>query len=38
MHKESAHSAQGIVYITELVDENDGVHMMIPKAIFTTKR
>jgi acetamidase/formamidase len=26
------------LHITELVDENDGVHMMIPKAIFTTKR
>jgi len=26
------------LHITELVDENDGVHMMIPKAIFTTKQ
>ena len=26
------------LHITELVDENDGVHMMIPKAIFTSKR
>ena len=26
------------LHIPELVDENDGVHMMIPKAIFTTKR
>jgi len=26
------------LHITELVDENDGVHMMIPKSIFTTKR
>jgi acetamidase/formamidase len=25
------------LHITELVDENDGVHMMIPKAIFTSK-
>jgi acetamidase/formamidase len=26
------------LHITELVDENDGVHMMIPKAIFTHKQ
>jgi len=26
------------LHITQLVDENDGVHMMIPKAIFTAKR
>jgi acetamidase/formamidase len=26
------------LHITELVDENDGVHMMISKSIFTTKR
>jgi acetamidase/formamidase len=25
------------LHITELVDGNDGVHMMIPKSIFTTK-
>ncbi len=26
------------LHITQLVDENDGVHMMIPKSIFTTNR
>jgi acetamidase/formamidase len=25
------------LHITELVDGNDGVHMMIPKSIFATK-
>jgi acetamidase/formamidase len=31
-------SAAADLHITELVDGNDGVHMMIPKSIFTTKR
>jgi acetamidase/formamidase len=25
------------LHITEVVDENDGVHMMIPKSIFLKK-
>ena len=31
-------SAAADLHITELVDGNDGVHMMIPKSIFTAKQ
>jgi acetamidase/formamidase len=30
-------SVAGDLAITEVVDGNKGVHMMIPKAIFTSK-
>jgi acetamidase/formamidase len=30
-------SVSGDVEITELVDRNKGVHVMLPKAVFTAK-